>query len=120
MQAADTTERQIADLEAVPIEQLSAEEAQILARYKGDRAVNLNNLSIILGGNGESGRNATGNYSLLAKAVGMTRVHMSRVLKGKVQPSHATLRKLSEVTGISLDEISHYIMEIAAKREKAA
>jgi transcriptional regulator with XRE-family HTH domain len=96
---------------AITIEEMDQDQALEAVREISSRAVKSQNWGLILGANGKSGRSATGNYSLLAKAIGMTRVHVSRVLKGKVQPSHSTLRKLSEVTGISLDEISRFILE---------
>jgi DNA-binding phage protein len=103
---------------AITIEEMDQDQALEAVREISSRAVESQNLGLILGANGKSGRSATGNYSLLAKAIGMTRVHVSRVLKGKVQPSHSTLRKLSKVTGISLDEISTYILQQG--REKVA
>lgn len=101
------------------IEQLDQQQALEIVRQISSRASESGNLSLILGSNGKSGRSATGNYSLLAKAIGMTRVHVSRVLKGNVQPSHGTLRKLSEATGFSLDEISRFILDQAKKEEAA-
>lgn len=102
------------------IEEMSQEEALKMVHQISSIAGETGNWSLILGSNGKSGRNATGNYSLLAKAIGMTRVHVSRVLKGKVQPSHLTLRKLSEATGISLDDISRFIVENTQKGKEAA
>lgn len=94
---------------AVTIEEMDQEQALEVVREISSRAAESGNLDLILGANGKSGRSATGNYSLLAKAIGMTRVHVSRVLKGRVQPSHSTLRKLSEATSISMDDISGYL-----------
>lgn len=104
----------------VVIEQMDKAQALEMVREISSRAAQDGNLNLILGSNGKSGRNATGNYSLLAKAIGMTRVHVSRVLKGKVQPSHSTLRKIGEATGISLDEISRFILEQTKQEERAA
>lgn len=101
------------------IEDMDQDAAIEMVRQISSGAKETGNWSLILGANGKSGRNATGNYSLLAKAIGMTRVHVSRVLKGKVQPSHGTLRKLSEVTGISLDDISRFIVENTKEKEAA-
>lgn len=113
---------QPAQLPTMPttIEDMDQESAMEMVRQISSIAGESGNWALILGANGKSGRNATGNYSLLAKAIGMTRVHVSRVLKGKVQPSHSTLRKLSEATGISLDDISRFIVENTAKNEEAA
>jgi transcriptional regulator with XRE-family HTH domain len=104
------------------IEQLDTGQALEMVREISSRARESGNLDLILGANGKSGRSATGNYSLLAKAIGMTRVHVSRVLKGKVQPSHRTLIRLSEVTGFTLDEISGFVLKQAqrTREEKAA
>lgn len=101
------------------IEKMDQEKALQAVKEISAKAIKDANLALILGANGKSGRSATGNFSLLAKAIGMTRVHVSRVLKGIVQPSHSTLRKLSEATGISLDEISKFILEQSSNREAA-
>lgn len=105
--------------QSITIEHMDQTEALEIVREISSRARENGNWGLILGSNGKSGRSATGNYSLLAKAIGMTRVHISRVLKGIVQPSHSTLRKLSEATGISLDEISKFILEQSSNREAA-
>jgi transcriptional regulator with XRE-family HTH domain len=101
------------------IEQLDREQALEMVREISSRARESGNLDLILGANGKSGRSATGNYTLLAKAIDMTRVHVSRVLKGKVQPSHRTLIKLSEATGFTLDEISGFIIRRSREKEAA-
>lgn len=85
-----------------------------------DRLVKLSekesNLDYIFGSNGMVGKSATGNYSLLARGIeilfppGLSRSHISNVLRGKVGPSHETLRSLSQLTGISIDRVSGYIM----------
>lgn len=100
----------------ITIEQLDKSQALEMVREISSRARESSNLDLILGANGKSGRSATGNYSLLAKAIGMTRVHVSRVLKGEVQPSHSTLRRLADATGFSLDEISGFILKAKEKR----
>lgn len=76
------------------------------------------NLDLILGSNGMYGKNATGNYSLLSRATGLTRGHIGKVLKGKTAPSHNTLIKISGVTGLSIDKISEYILLQRKQREK--
>lgn len=126
MQAAIETESgtdKTIETGAGTVESLSQENALEMVRRISSTVGQDGDLGLILGSNGKSGRNATGNYSLLAKAIGMTRVHVSRVLKGKVQPSHSTLRKLSEATGISLDRISEFILDqgqVKAKEKEAA
>lgn len=81
------------------------------------------NLDYIFGSNGQSGKCATGNFSLLARGIeivtppGLSRIHISKVLRGKVQPSHDTLISLAKVTGLSIDQISEYIV---SKRENGA
>lgn len=67
-------------------------------------------LSIVFGSNG-SGRSAIGNYTLLHRATGLSRAHVSKVLRGITSPSYNTLMRLSDATGISLDEISKYIQD---------
>lgn len=74
------------------------------------------NLEILFGNNGMSGRSATGNFTLLARATSLSRVHVGKVLKGLVEPSHQTLVKISQATGISIDQISEYIREKRAKK----
>ena len=76
-------------------------------------------LSLIFGNNGKSGRSATGNFSLLARATGLSRVHIGKVLKGLTKPSYETLMRLSKVTGISLDEISGFIQQQKKLKEAA-
>src|SRR5688572_4131318 len=91
------------------IDNLSPDQALEAIRVIASKAIAECDLSIVLGSNGMSGRNATGNYSLLAKATGLSRVHIGKVLKGKVEPSLRTLNKLANVTGLSLDDINEFI-----------
>jgi transcriptional regulator with XRE-family HTH domain len=76
------------------------------------------NLDLILGSNGMYGKNATGNYSLISRATGMTRGFIGKVLRGKTAPSHSTLVKISQATGLSIDKISEYILSQKRQREK--
>jgi transcriptional regulator with XRE-family HTH domain len=117
--SAQPTQSQSMSTSTATIEHMDQREALEIVKEISSRARESKNWGLILGANGKSGRSATGNYSLLAKAIGMTRVHVSRVLKGKVQPSHSTLRRLSEVTGISLDEISEFILAQTTDTEAA-
>lgn len=96
---------------------LTQDQAQEIVREVSSRALSHGNLSAVLSNNGKTGRSASGNYSLLAKATGLSRVHIGKVLRGRVEPSHRTLIKLSSVTGISIDDISEFILEM---REKVA
>lgn len=98
---------------------LSPAEAQKIARDKADKAIESGNLDIIFGNNGRTGRKASGNYTLLAVATGMTRVHIGKVLTGKCGASHELLDDLARVTGISMDEISEYIKAKQAGRRAA-
>lgn len=102
----------------ISIRTLSRADAQKIARDKADRAIETRDLDVIFGNNGRTGRKASGNYTLLAVATGMTRVHIGKVLTGKCGASHELLDDLAQVTGISMDEISEYIK--AKQREQAA
>lgn len=102
--------REAAELQTtLSIRTLSPADAQKIARSKADRAIREQDLDVIFGNNGRTGRKASGNYTLLAVACGVTRVHMGKVLSGKCGISHELLDDLAEVTGISMDEISEYI-----------
>lgn len=100
------------------IDTLPIERVQDSVRELSSQAIQDADLSLVFGSNGKSGRSATGNFSLLARATGLSRVHVGKVLKGQAVPSYKTLMKLSEATGISLDRISAYIQE--QKKEKRA
>lgn len=100
------------------IENLSVEQAIEQVRSTAARALDGKNLSLVLGTNGMSGRGATGNYSLLAKATGLSRVHIGKVLKGAVEPSHKTLCRLSEATGISVGRLSQWVRRQRRKAER--
>lgn len=99
------------------IQQMDREQILSSISYLVGLAEELGNLDYIFGSNGQSGRCATGNFSLLARGIeivsppGLSRIHISKVLRGKVQPSHETLKSLSRVTGLSIDRISEYITE---------
>lgn len=93
------------------IQSLTPEQAIEIVRETAIKARRKRDLEIVLGNNGRTGRNATGNYSLLARATGLHRVHVGKVLKGLVGASHSTLIRLSEVTGISVGDISKFIQE---------
>jgi len=97
------------------IDNLSPEQAIEHVRRISSKAVDECDLSIVLGSNGKSGRSATGNYSLLSKATGLSRVHVGKVLKGKVEPSLRTLNKLADVTRLSLDQINEFIQSVSRK-----
>lgn len=102
------------------IDNLPIEEILRNVRDLSDLAIRNADLSRIFGNNGRSGRSATGNFSLLARATGLSRVHIGKVLKGRATPSYETLMKLSEVTGIGLNEISKFIQEQRQRRLKEA
>jgi hypothetical protein len=101
------------------IRTLSRADAQKIAKAKADRAIETGDLDVIFGNNGRTGRKASGNYTLLAVATGMTRVHIGKVLRGLCGASHELLDDLSRVTGISMDEISEYIKAKQAGRRAA-
>lgn len=99
------------------IQQMTREEVLSSISHLVGLAEELGNLDYIFGSNGQSGKCATGNFSLLARGVeivtppGLSRIHISKVLRGKVQPSHDTLISLAKVTGLSIDQISEYIVK---------
>lgn len=106
------------------IESMSCEEVIASINHLVSLAERESNLDYIFGSNGMVGKSATGNFSLLARGIeilfppGLSRSHISNVLRGKVGPSHETLRSLSQLTGISIDRVSGYIME--KRREKTS
>jgi transcriptional regulator with XRE-family HTH domain len=99
------------------IQTMSREEVLLTISQLVELSERESNLDYIFGSNGQSGKCATGNFSLLARGIeiksppGLSRIHISKVLRGKVQPSHDTLRAISQVTGLSIDRISEYIVE---------
>lgn len=99
---------------------LTREQAQERVKELAILAKGSNNLHIIFGNNGLSGRSATGNYTLIATAIEMSRKHIGTVLRGKTTPSYSTLLRLSEVTGIGISEISRYIEQQKQKDRRAA
>lgn len=98
------------------IQQMNREEVLSNITHLVKLAEEQGNLDHIFGSNGQSGKCATGNFSLLARGIeittppGLSRIHISKVLRGKVQPSHDTLISLAKVTGLSIDQISEYIV----------
>lgn len=99
------------------IQQMTREEVLSSISHLVGLAEEQGNLDYIFGSNGQSGKCATGNYSLLARGIeiiappGLSRIHISKVLRGKVRPSHETLISLAKVTGLSIDQISEYIVK---------
>lgn len=101
-----------------PIETMDDKEVIRLIDQLSTLAIQQNNLEIIFGSNGQRGRSATGNYTLIARRLGMTRSFIGRVLRGSAYPSFETLDSLSRITGISRDKISDYLNK--KRREKKA
>lgn len=99
---------------------LTHDQAVERVRELSRQATQSRNLDIIFGSNGMSGRSATGNYTLIAAATGLSRVHVGKVLKGKTVPSYTVLLRLSEVTGIGIEQISRYIQDQKQQRQEAA
>lgn len=97
---------------------ISQEAAILSVQSLSRQAIECNNLHMVFGSNGMSGRRATGNYTLVAAATGLSRKHVGMILKGKTEPSYTVLLRLSEVTGIGIDQISRYIQD--QKNRKAA
>jgi len=97
------------------IDSLSKDEAVMILHRLAKRAVKEHNLSLVLGSNGHTGRLATGNSSLIAKATGLSRVHVGKVLCGKVGASHKTLLKIANATGLDVGQISGYITRAEVK-----
>lgn len=104
------------DRNETSVSTMTTEEARRLALSLGNQAKASNNLSLVFGRNGQHGRNATGNYSLLAKATGLSRVHVGKVLRGDLNPSLTTLKKLEEVTSIDVSLIIKWIQEEQEKK----
>lgn len=56
-----------------------------------------------------------GNYSRLSAATGISRSHVSKVLRGKCGMSTDVATKLSQATGIRIDQLLAYVDTVAGR-----
>jgi hypothetical protein len=104
-----STVSQVSQVSRKTIKSMSQEEAISELKRLSQLAKDQNDLSLVFGNNGRQGRMATGNYTLIAKCLGRVRVHVGRALQGKAKFGIDTLRDLSLITGVSIDDIVKYI-----------
>lgn len=57
------------------------------------------------------------NRSELARACGISRSELSRILNGKVEPPVKTLRKIANALNASLDEVDRLLKELKSKKQ---
>lgn len=104
---------------ASSIEQMTDTEVNLYLANLSDLAKKEKNLEILFGSNGLSGRGATGNYTLISRATGLHRVHIGRILSGRCSPSLKTLKIISQVTTIGIEDIERYISRKRVDRDAA-
>lgn len=112
-----SAEQEIQVVKEISQQERDQRDNRTLLKEAGQRAIESGNLDSVLGSNGRSGRLATGNFTRLADVTGLSRVHIGKVLRGKVEPSLKTLRRISEATGLSIDGISEYIQNQKEKEK---
>lgn len=69
--------------------------------------------------NGLTGHRATGTFSIVAKATGLSRSFVGKVLKGEVTPSMDTIDKLAGACNVPAKEIFEFIKRKQTEMEAA-
>lgn len=96
---------------------LTQQECIDILRKISNVAMSTGDLSILLKSNGKCGWQSNKVYSLIAKATGVSRAHVSKILNGDSRVSLRTIEKISKVTNVDVDDIVRYLVEIR-KREQ--